>query len=123
MEITLADKVAVVTGAASGIGLAITRAYLECNAAGVVAVDRDEPPPTMVEMQSKPGDRLQFVRGDVGLESTAIAMMETAMRAFGRVDILVANAGISVIKAVHEHTPEEWDAVFYTNVKPVYWAA
>lgn len=123
MEITLAGKVAVVTGAASGIGLAIVRQYLDCNAAGVVAVDRAEPPAALAELQSNCGDRLQFVSGDVGVETTSIGMVETAMRSFGRVDILVANAGVSVIKPIHEHTPEEWDAVFNTNVKAVYWAA
>jgi len=124
MEITLTGKVAVITGAASGIGLAITRAFLDCDAAGVVAVDRQDPPPALAEMQSLPGHRLQFVRGDVALESTAIEMVETAVRAFGgRLDVLVANAGVSVIKPVHEHTPEEWDAVFNTNVKAVYWTA
>jgi len=123
LEISLAGKVAVVTGAASGIGLAIVRRYLDCSAGGVVAVDRAEPPPPWAEMQSQYGDQLQFVRGDVGVETISIAMVESAMSAFGRLDILVANAGISVIKPVHEHTPEEWDAVFNTNVKAVYWAA
>lgn len=123
MEITLAGKVAVVTGAASGIGLAVTRSYLECHAAGVVAVDLQEPPPALLEMRSQYHDRLRFVSGDVGREDAAIAMVDSAMRGFGRLDILVANAGVSVIKPVHEHTPEEWDAVFNTNVKAVYWAA
>jgi len=123
VEITLKGKVAVITGAASGIGLAITRSYLDCEAAGVVAVDRQQPPPALVDLQSQYSDRLHFVEGDVGREDTAIAMVDAAMRAFGRLDILVANAGVSVIKAVHEHTPEEWDSVFNTNVKAVYWAA
>jgi NAD(P)-dependent dehydrogenase (short-subunit alcohol dehydrogenase family) len=123
VEITLAGKVAVVTGASSGIGLAVTRSYLDCQAAGVVAVDRQQTPPAFEEMRSRHGDRLQFVAGDVGHEDTSIAMVEAATKAFGRLDILVANAGISVIKPVHEHTPEEWDAVFNTNVKAVYWAA
>jgi NAD(P)-dependent dehydrogenase (short-subunit alcohol dehydrogenase family) len=123
LEISLAGKVAVVTGAASGIGLAITRAYLACDAAGVVAVDRQDAPPELRELQGQHSNRLQFVAGDVGREETAVAMVKTALEAFGRLDVLVANAGVSVIKAVHEHTPEEWDAVFNTNVKAVYWAA
>jgi len=53
LEITLAGKVAVVTGAASGIGMAITRAYLECDAAGVVAVDRQEPPPALEDLRTR----------------------------------------------------------------------
>jgi len=103
--------------------MAITRAYLECDAAGVVAVDRQEPPPALEDLRTRFGDRLQFVTGDVGQENTSIAMTGAAMGAFGRLDVLVANAGVSVIKPVHEHTPEEWDQVFNTNVKAVYWAA
>jgi len=123
LDITLAGKVAVVTGAASGIGLAVTKKFLECGAAGVIAVDLQAAPPALDNMRSQHGHRLQFVSGDVGREDTAIAMTDAAMRSFGRIDILVANAGISIIKPVHEHTPEEWDAVFNTNVKAVYWAA
>jgi len=123
VEISLAGKVAVVTGAASGIGGAITRAYLACGAAGVVAVDRQDPSPVHEESKSRYGGRLQFVTGDVGLEKTSADFVETATRLFGRLDVLVCNAGMSVVKPIHEHTPEEWDEVFNTNVKAVYWAS
>lgn len=122
MEISLAGKVAVITGAASGIGHAITRAYLACDAAGVVAIDRQDPSQAHKESKSRYGDRLQFVSGDVGVEKTSADFAETATARFGRLDILVCNAGVSVIKPVHEHTSEEWDQVFNTNVKAVYWA-
>ncbi len=123
MEISLTGKVAVVTGAASGIGLAITRRYLECQAAGVVAVDvRKDPPPELQDLLSLHPDRLRFLAGDVGQEAAAIASTKIAIDTFGRLNILVCNAGISVVKPIHEHTPEEWDAVFNTNVKAVYWA-
>jgi NAD(P)-dependent dehydrogenase (short-subunit alcohol dehydrogenase family) len=123
LQISLAGKVAVVTGAASGIGLAITRKYLECDATGVVAVDlHKEPPPDLHDLQSLYRDRLQYLAGDVGQEATSIAFVEAAASTFGRLDILVGNAGISVVKPIHEHTPEEWDAVFNTNVKAIYWA-
>jgi NAD(P)-dependent dehydrogenase (short-subunit alcohol dehydrogenase family) len=45
------------------------------------------------------------------------------MERFGRVDVVVCNAAISVVKAMHEHTPEEWDEVFNSNVRAVYWAS
>ena len=122
MKISLAGKVAVVTGAASGIGRAITQTYLACDAAGVVAVDRQDPAPALQDSKSSYGERLQFVTGDVSAESTSAGFVEMATRRFGRLDILVCNAGVSVIKPVHEHTPEEWDQVFNTNVKAVYWA-
>lgn len=123
MEISLAGKVAVVTGAASGIGLAITRRYLECEATGVIAVDRRTDLPAEIgELKSRYGHRLQFLSGDVSHEAASVQCVETAMKTFGRLDVFVCNAGISVIKPVHEHSPEEWDAIFNTNVKAVYWA-
>jgi NAD(P)-dependent dehydrogenase (short-subunit alcohol dehydrogenase family) len=124
VEISLAGKVAVVTGASSGIGLAITRRFLDCGAQGVVAVfRRGDIPVSLAEYKSRFGDKLQFVHGDVGEESTAIQFTEAALKNFGRLDVLVSNAAVSVVKAIHEHTPEEWDAVFNTNVKAVYWAS
>jgi NAD(P)-dependent dehydrogenase (short-subunit alcohol dehydrogenase family) len=84
--------------------------------------DRRDPALVLQESKSRYGDRLQFVTGDVGVEKTSADFVETATRRFGRLDILVCNAGVSVIKPVHEHTPEEWDEVFNTNVKAVYWA-
>lgn len=124
MEISLDGKVAVVTGASSGIGLAITRRFLQCGAKGVIAVfRRDDIPSILEECKSRFGQKLQFVRGDVGQESTAIQMTQVATSTFGRLDVLVSNAAVSVVKAIHEHTPEEWDSVFNSNVKAMYWAS
>jgi NAD(P)-dependent dehydrogenase (short-subunit alcohol dehydrogenase family) len=67
--------------------------------------------------------RLHIVRGDVSDEQTAIDFTKSALDNFGRLDILVSNAAISVVKAIHLHTPEEWDAVMNSNVKGLYWAA
>lgn len=124
MEISLAGKVAVVTGASSGIGLAITKAYLDCGATGVIGVFRRKDIPDELErMKSRFAGKLAFIQGDVGEENTAVAFTSTAIQRFGRLDILVSNAAISVVKALHLHTPEEWDAVMNSNVKSLYWAA
>jgi NAD(P)-dependent dehydrogenase (short-subunit alcohol dehydrogenase family) len=124
MEISLAGKVAVVTGASSGIGLAITQTYLACGAAGVVAVFRRATiPPELTAAEKKYPGRLVVVHGDVGEEQTAIAFTDAAVSRFGRLDILVSNAAVSIVKALHLHTPEEWDAVMNANVKSLYWAA
>ena len=120
MNISLEGKVAIVTGASSGIGLAVTRRYLECGAAGVVGVALPQQVPN--ELNGF-GDRFAYVHGDVSEESTAEEFTKVALERFGRIDILVSNAGISVVKALHEHTPEEWDRVMNTNVKATYWAA
>lgn len=117
MNISLEGKVAVITGAASGIGRAVVRRYLECGAAGVVAVDLNAMPADLA------GSCVACVSGDVSEEGTAIQFTNTALDRFGKIDILVSNAGVSVVKPIHEHTPEEWDRVMNTNVKAMYWAA
>jgi len=124
MQISLAGKVAVVTGAFSGIGMAITRRFLECGVTGLVAVDRQAGIPEELRARGERfGERLVLMHGDVARESTAEAFTRAAMDNFGRIDVLINNAGTSVVRPIHEHTPEEWDSVMDTNVKAVYWAA
>jgi NAD(P)-dependent dehydrogenase (short-subunit alcohol dehydrogenase family) len=122
MNVTLAGKTAVVTGAASGIGLATVLKFLEADVDGLVAVDRAAEPPDSLRRQSAT-ERVRYVCGDVSAEETARRFTRAAMDSFGRIDVLVNNAGVSVVKPLHEHTPEEWDAVMGVNVKAVYWAA
>lgn len=124
MNISLEGKVAVVTGASSGIGLAITRAYLDAGAKGVIAVfRRNEIPAELAESQKLYPEKLVIVRGDVAEEKTSIDFTNAAVETFGSLDILVSNAAISIVKPLHLHTPEEWDTVVNANVKSLYWAA
>ena len=120
----LSGKVVIVTGAASGIGSAITRLFLEAGVAGLIAVDKD-PSLEQVHAQSKQrfGDELQFVVGDVSRQETAEEYTRAALDRFGRIDVMINNAAISIVKSVVEHTPEEWDAVMNVNVKSIYWSA
>lgn len=121
MQVLLTGKVAVVTGAASGIGLAIVQQFLESQIAGLVAVDRaSEIPDTLKEYASD--SRFVYVGGDVAEESTAFRFAQEAKIRFGRIDILVNNAGIALVKAVHECTAEEWDRVLNVNVKAIFLA-
>jgi dihydroanticapsin dehydrogenase len=123
MNVTLAGKSAIVTGASSGIGLATVLQFLDSEIAGVVAVDlADAPPPFRDRIEAEP-KRVQFVRGDVGLEETARQYTRAAIQSFGRIDVMVNNAAISVVKPIHEHTPQEWDAVMNANTKAIYWSA
>jgi NAD(P)-dependent dehydrogenase (short-subunit alcohol dehydrogenase family) len=121
MNVTLAGKTAIVTGAASGIGLATVLKFLEADIDGVVAVDLVAEPPESLRPHT--AGRLRYVSGDVSVEETARRFTSLAMESFGRIDVLVNNAGVSVVKPLHEHTPEEWNSVMDVNVKAVYWAA
>jgi len=124
MQVLLTGKSAVITGAGSGIGLATTRSFLQSDAAGVVAVDLapepDEPLARLIEANK---GRLIYVNGDVREARTAERFTAAALSEFARIDVLVNNAGISVVKPIHEHTEAEWDAVMDTNVKAMFWAA
>ena len=116
----LNNKACVVTGAASGIGEAIVRLFLEAGAS-VVAVDVD---PRLPEVfTARQSDRLRCVVGDVAKEETATAYTRQALDAFGRVDVMVNNAGVACVKAIADHSPEEWDRVMNVNVKALYWSA
>jgi NAD(P)-dependent dehydrogenase (short-subunit alcohol dehydrogenase family) len=124
MQVTLAGKTAIVTGAASGIGLATVLQFLDSGAAAVIAVDSaPQPPAKLAERAAADPARLQYLPGDVTLESTALAFTDAALRRTGRIDVLVNNAGISVVKPLHEATAEDWDKVFNVNAKAVLWAA
>jgi NAD(P)-dependent dehydrogenase (short-subunit alcohol dehydrogenase family) len=121
--VNLSGQVAIVTGAGSGIGLEIVRQFLDAGAR-VVAVDVA---PDLARVLADPAadhpDSLRFVVGDVALEATASEYARVAVEAFGRIDVMVNNAGIAVVKPIHEHSPEEWDRVFAVNVKAIFWSA
>jgi NAD(P)-dependent dehydrogenase (short-subunit alcohol dehydrogenase family) len=117
----LTGKTAIVTGAASGIGAEVVRLLLE-SGANVAGVDVQTPPCPVV-LRERFGSRLVGVRGDVSQEATAVEFTRQAVETFGRIDLLVNNAGIACIKPLHEHAEAEWDRVMNVNVKSIFWAA
>jgi NAD(P)-dependent dehydrogenase (short-subunit alcohol dehydrogenase family) len=104
-------QTAIVTGASSGIGLAITRALLE-HGYRVVATSR-----TISESKElKASGNLVLVDGDIGKNDTAIKVAEAAIGHFGRIDLLVNNVGIYISKAFMEYTPGDFEMMIGTNV-------
>jgi NAD(P)-dependent dehydrogenase (short-subunit alcohol dehydrogenase family) len=100
-----------VTGASSGIGLGITRALLE-RQYRVVANSRTISKSTAL----KPSADLVLVDGDIGKKETAIKVVDAAVKHFGRVDLLVNNAGIYMPKPFTEYAPEDFETIIHTNV-------
>jgi NAD(P)-dependent dehydrogenase (short-subunit alcohol dehydrogenase family) len=113
----LAGKVALVTGAGSGIGRAIAVRFAQ-EGAQVVAASRTLE--NVEETARLAGGETLALRTDVRAEDDVQAMVERAQERFGRIDILVNNAGIGTSKSILECEPDEWDRVFAVNVRGVY---
>ncbi len=105
------NQVAIVTGASSGMGLAITLALLE-HGYRVVANSR-----TISKSKDlKASGDLILVDGDIGKKDTAIKVADAAVNHFGRIDLLVNNAGVYLPKPFTEYTPEDFEMMISTNV-------
>ena len=118
----LKDRVAIVTGAAGGIGRAFSIA-LAGEGAGVVAADIRPADDTIARVQEQGGE-ITFVMTDVSSAASTEAMVAETLRIYGRVDILVCNAGLLVgMKHYDEITDEEWDRVMAVNVKGMWQCA
>jgi NAD(P)-dependent dehydrogenase (short-subunit alcohol dehydrogenase family) len=104
-------RVAIVTGASSGIGLGIARSLLD-RGYSVVANSRTISRST----ELKASATLVLVDGDISKTETAAKVADATVRQFGRVDVLVNNAGIFLSRPFTEYTPEDFDKMIATNV-------
>jgi NAD(P)-dependent dehydrogenase (short-subunit alcohol dehydrogenase family) len=120
----LDDKVAIVTGASSGIGRAAARLFAQEGARVVVCARRRAPLDELVaEIEADGGDAIA-VAGDVGDEGVAAELVETAVTAYGGLDIALDNAGtLGAMKPVSELTLDEWDEAVRTNLTSAFLAA
>ncbi len=108
------DRVALVTGAGSGIGRAMAVAFAKAGAR-VVAADVDRA--RAEETAAVVGEAALAVTADVGDQASVAALVEAAISAYGRIDVLCNNAGILDTMALPaEITPEVWDRVIRVNL-------
>lgn len=114
MTEVLAGKVAVVTGAGSGIGLAIARRFAAEGARVFLAGRSQEPLDAAV---AEIGPAATGVRADVSVQTDLDDLYSVVREEAGRIDVLVANAGSAVPQRLGEITEEAIDATFGTNVK------
>jgi NAD(P)-dependent dehydrogenase (short-subunit alcohol dehydrogenase family) len=120
----LSDKVIIVTGGGSGMGRTAA-AMFAAEGAKVVVADLDEPGGRETErLVRASGGEAVFVRVDIASEPDAKAMVDAAVEAYGRVDVLYNNAGIMPEEdhSVIDTPVEAWDRVMAVNVRGVYLA-
>ncbi|HEY0234623.1 MAG TPA: SDR family oxidoreductase [Afipia sp.] len=115
----ISNTVVVVTGASRGIGLAIARHFLAHGANVVIGgIDPTETEEAVARLESGAGTgKVTGLAGDISIPDAAQALVDIAYERFGRLDTLVGNAGIDVIKPAVSYLPDEWDRILDVNLR------
>ena len=119
----LDGRVAVVTGASSGLGAVFARALAEAGADVVLGARRVDRLAETQRAVEETGRRALAVRTDVAVPEDCTALVEAAVAEFGRVDILVNNAGVGTAYPATRETPEQFRSVIDVNLNGCYWMA
>ena len=113
-------KVVIVTGGAAGIGRAAAERFAEEGAAVSIADLDEEGARDVAALLGAAGRKALAVPCDVRLSADVKAMVEATVAAFGRLDVLFANAGVGSSSRLVETTDEEWDRVHAVNERGVF---
>jgi len=121
--VDLRGRVAAITGASAGIGAACARAFADAGiAVALLARRRDRLDALAAEIEGR-GGRALVVEGDVSHEADVRAFVTRTLAAFGRLDVMVANAGIGFHGTLDETTPDVYARLMAVNVDGTYFAA
>jgi NAD(P)-dependent dehydrogenase (short-subunit alcohol dehydrogenase family) len=118
--ISLHSKVAIVTGASRGIGRAIALQLAEKGAKVVLAARNRRDLDAVAKKARWSGAEVLVVPCDVGAERQVQALVKKTLARFGRIDLLINNAGIGIKKPVAEFATRDWDQIMDTNLKGVF---
>ncbi len=119
----LDGKVAIVTGASSGLGVAFAQAFAEAGADVALGARRVDKMAATAALVEGAGRRALTVQTDVADPDQCQALVDATVEAFGRVDILINNAGIGTAVPSTRETPEEFRTVIDVNLEGSYWMA
>ena len=116
----LENKVAVITGAASGMGKAMAKGYAKEGASVVIAdLDADAATEVAESINSDGGDAIA-IQYDVTDIQQSRDLVDSTVDKYGKLDILVNNAGVVVVSPIEDATPEDWDLIFDVNAKGLF---
>jgi 3-oxoacyl-[acyl-carrier protein] reductase len=121
--ISLAGKAALITGGSRGIGAAAVKLFASAGADVVFNYHRNREAANAVEQEArKHGTRIESLKADLGRMKDAAKLVKYTISRLGRIDILVANAGIwnAMDAPIEKLTEHEWDEMIRANLKSVY---
>ena len=113
----LANKIAIITGGTSGIGLGITEVFSREGATVVIVNRKPDTGKALAEKINNSGGNAISIRADVSRITEVEEMVHTVIEQYKKIDILCNNAGIGLLRSVTESTEEEWDRVIDINLK------
>jgi NAD(P)-dependent dehydrogenase (short-subunit alcohol dehydrogenase family) len=119
----LDDKVVVVTGASSGLGVSFAQGFAEAGADVVLGARRVDKLAETAALVEATGRKALPVATDISVPEQCQALVDSALQTFGRVDILINNAGVGTIQPAIRETPEQFRAVIDVNLNGTYWMA
>ena len=112
------SRIVIVTGGSRGIGRAICEEFIKNG--DIVVLNYKKSYEKAVELKEKLGENLYLIQADVGNMAEVKVMTEFCLNKFGKVDVLVNNAGISQIKPFADITEDDWDEMIRVNLKGIY---
>lgn len=118
---SLDGKIAIVTGGNQGIGFAITKGYAEAGATVIIVNRREAEGRKAAENLANKGLSVKAITTDVSDRSSVDSMVAKVMGEFGKIDILVNNAGVIARTPPEDFTEKEWDVIFDTNLKGMFY--
>jgi NAD(P)-dependent dehydrogenase (short-subunit alcohol dehydrogenase family) len=118
--VRLQDKITLITGSGSGIGRSSALLFASEGATVIVNDLVEDKGRETVEEIHQAGGKALFIQADTTDPEAVKAMVEQAIEAYGRIDVLFNNAGVSGVGAIHEVDPDDWDRVIKINIRGVF---